>query len=483
MPNQSINTLQVYEQKSWSGLTTDNHLGTVFNEEPTLVSNIMSRVFGMYSHAGMDALFSMMGAEEELPSDAAFEWYLKGDDEKAIPIVGFNATDAARPGVNNTVFEIIMPEKYFAYTDKLVFDDRRFAVRVMDEPISNGTDWVYRVSLMTSDPTLFVPVTLLDAGRQLSKEYSPQERTLSKTAGETNFTSPFKMRNHFSTLRKTYTVPGNMHNRPLVIEMLDPKSNNSTKIWTQYAEWEFMCQWYKEKNRNLLYAESNKGPSDMYNMSGATGFPIIEGAGIRQQISPAYKFSYTQFSIDWLEDVLLNLSINILPEDQRHFVALTGERGMVQFHRALENHSARFQPLDSKRITGSGQNLGFQGQYREFMGPQGIKFTLIHLPEYDNPVSNRLQHPDGGPVESYRYTILNFGTHKGKRNIRRVYPKGRKELMWHIAGSTSPLGPNMSFSKGAASAVDGYELHCMCNQSVIIENPMSCAELIYSTQL
>jgi len=480
MPKQTINTLQVYEQKSWSGLTKDNHLGSVFNEQPTMVSGIMSRVFGMYAHAGMDALFTMMGADEELPSDADFEWYLKGDDEKAIQIISFNAVDALRPGVNNTTFEITLAEKYFAMTDKLIFDDRAFAVRVMEDPFSNGTDWTYRVRLMSGDPTSFVPPSLLVAGRRMSKEYSPQERTLSKTAGETTFTSPFKMRNSFSTLRKTYTIPGNMHNRPLVIEMLDPKSNKSTKIWTQYAEWEFMVQWYKEKNRNCLYSESNKGASGLYNMNGATGNPIIEGAGLRQQISPAYKFYYTAFSIDWLEDVLLNLSINILPEDQRHFVALTGERGMVQFHRALENHAARFQPLDSKRISGSGQNLGFQGQYREYMGPQGVRFTLVHLPEYDNPVSNRLQHPDGGPVESYRYTILNFGTHKGKKNIRRVYPAGRKELMWHIAGSTSPLGPNMNFAKGGSSAVDGYELHCLSNQGIIIENPMSCAELIYN---
>ena len=434
----------------------------------------------MYAHAGMDALFTMMGADEELSSDADFEWYLKGDDEKAIAIVSYNATDTARPGVNGTTFEITLAEKYFAMTDKLIFDDRAFAVRVMEEPFSNGMDWTYRVKLMSGDNTSFVPISLLTAGRRMSKEYSPQERTLSKTAGETTFTSPFKMRNSFSTLRKTYTIPGNMHNRPLVIEMLDPKSNKSTKIWTQYAEWEFMVQWYKEKNRNCLYSESNKGASGLYNMNGATGNPIIEGAGLRQQISPAYKFYYTAFSIDWLEDVLLNLSINILPEDQRHFVALTGERGMVQFHRALENHAARFQPLDSKRISGSGQNLGFQGQYREYMGPQGVRFTLVHLPEYDNPVSNRLQHPDGGPVESYRYTILNFGTHKGKKNIRRVYPAGRKELMWHIAGSTSPLGPNMNFAKGGSSAVDGYELHCLSNQGIIIENPMSCAELIYN---
>ena len=74
-----------------------------------------------------------------------------------------------------------------------------------------------------------------------------------------------------------------------------------------------------------------------------------------------------------------------------------------------------------------------------------------------------------------------MGTAGGQNNIRRVYPKGRKELMWHVAGSTSPLGPNTNFNASSASAVDGYQLFAQAQQGVLIQNPMSCAELIYST--
>lgn len=477
----TISNLQLYAPKSWSGLTTENHLGSVFAQEPTLVSNIISRVFGLNQYAGMDYFLSIGGGEQELPDDNDFEWLLKGDDEKAISITGHTATTSATPGIYGEMILVKFAEKYFAVTDKLVLDDGETAVRVMQEPYMEGTAWVYPCQLMAANAGDFVAPSLLAAGSKASKEYSPQERTLNRTYGETSYTSPFKMRNSMSFLSKTYTVPGNMHQRPLVIEMMDPKSNKTSKIWTQYAEWEFICQWAKEKERMLWFSKSNKQANGTYNMFGDGGSPIIEGAGIREQISPSYKFHYTDFTIDFLEDVLLNLSINILPEDQRHFVAFTGERGMVQFHRALENHAARFQPLDSKRIGGSGQNLSFQGQYREFMGPQGIRFTLVHLPLYDNEVRNRIPHPKGGYTESYRYTILNMGTSGGEKNIRRVYPKGRKELMWHVAGSTSPLGPNTSFQKGSASAVDGYQLFAQAQQGVLIQNPMSCCELIYST--
>lgn len=475
----TISNLQLYAPKSWSGLTTENHLGSVFAQEPTLVSNIISRVFGLNQYAGMDYFLSIGGGEQELADDNDFEWLLKGDDEKALTIAA--SVSDATPGIYGAVINIKFSEKYFAVTDKLVLDDGETAVRVMQEPYMEGTMWVYPCQLMGANSGDFVASSLLAAGAKASKEYSPQERTLNRTYGETSYTSPFKMRNAMSFMSKTYTVPGNMHQRPLVIEMLDPKSNKTSKIWTQYAEWEFICQWAKEKERMLWFSKSNKQANGTYNMMGDSGTPIIEGAGIREQISPSYKFHYTDFTIDFLEDVLLNLSINILPEDQRHFVAFTGERGMVQFHRALENHAARFQPLDSKRIGGSGQNLSFQGQYKEYMGPQGIRFTLVHLPLYDNEVRNRIPHPKGGYTESYRYTILNMGTSGGEKNIKRVYPKGRKELMWHVAGSTSPLGPNTSFSKGSASSVDGYQLFAQAQQGVLIQNPMSCCELIYST--
>ena len=476
MATNAISSLQLYSPKSWSGLTTENHLGSVFAQEPTLVSNIISRVFGLNQYAGIDYFLSIGGSEQELADDNDFEWYLKGDDERALPIM----TTITSQGANGTTILLVLGERYFAKTDKLVLDDGETALRVMEEPYAQGMNYVYPCQTMVFSSSNIAD-SLLTAGSKVSKEYSPQERTLNRTYGETSYTSPFKMRNAMSFLSKTYTIPGNMHQRPLVIEMLDPKSNKTSKIWTQYAEWEFMCQWAKEKERMLWFSKSNKQANGTYNMMGDSGTPIIEGAGIREQISPSYKFNYNEFTIDFLEDVLLNLSINILPEDQRHFVAFTGERGMVQFHRALENHAARFQPLDSKRIGGAGQNLSFQGQYREFMGPQGIRFTLVHLPMYDNEVRNRVPHPKGGYTESYRYTILNMGTSGGEKNIRRVYPKGRKELMWHVAGSTSPLGPNTSFSKGSASAVDGYQLFAQAQQGVLIANPMSCAELIYNS--
>lgn len=478
--SQKISNLQVSAGKSWSGFTADNSLGTLFQEQPYKASALMSRVFSENYHINMDSMLSIMGAEEEFPDDRDFTWDLKGDSEKAISVVSYSSSNLNQPGLNQTIFKIEFAEKYFVKTDLLTADDRRYRVRVMNDPYSNGVNWFYEVQLQTGDNSLFMPPTLLSAGNQFSKSYSSQEKTMSKTAGETSYSSPFTLRNSFSTLRKKNTIAGNMLNRPMEIKLLDPASNKSTIYWAEYADMEFMHQWYCEKNRNLIYGESNKNVNGTYTMKGDSGFEIKEGAGLRDQISPAYRFNYTTFNIDWLDDVLSQLSINILPEDSRKFVALTGEYGMKQFSKSIEDYVARYNVRDEKRIFGSGQDLGFGGQYRTYRGSNGIELTLLKVPEYDNLVHNRLLHLDGGPTESYRYTILNFGTTGGKKNIRRIYPKGEREKMWHIAGSCSPSGPNTSFKTAAASAVDGYEIHAMIKQALLIENPLSCAELVFS---
>ena len=110
----TISSLQLYAPKSWSGLTTENHLGSVFAQEPTLVSNIISRVFGLNQYAGMDYFLSIGGGEQELPDDNDFEWYLKGDDEKAITINGYSANSTVKPGQHGSLVTIFMAEKYLS---------------------------------------------------------------------------------------------------------------------------------------------------------------------------------------------------------------------------------------------------------------------------------------------------------------------------------------------------------------------------------
>ena len=474
MATQKFSPLQVSYAKSWSGLTQDNHLYSIFQND---VQKVMDTMVQVFDYMGLRGIQTLLGKypTKVLPHDGEYSWSLKGDDRRAIAIVGYTAPDQSYPGLGYAQFELELAERFFQRTDYLIFDDREYGVRIVDDGRSNGTNWIYTVEHMRPDENFYIPTGLLTAGRRVSKEYSITTNVMTDEFGGTQFSSQFEMRNHFSTMSKEYLVPGNMHDRPLLISMTTP-GGETVNTWTRWQEAVADFQWIREKNNQLFYGKSNKRNDGTFVNRASNGFVIKQSAGLRDQISPSYKFYYTKLSLDYLMEVALSLSINILPQDRREFLIMTGERGMIAFHKLIEDKVAMFQPLDSKRVFGSGQNLGFGGQYRSFLGPQGVKWNIMHMPEYDDPIDNRLEDPDGGFTENYRMTIMNIGTTGGNPNIQRVVPQGRVDLKGYTVGLTSPYGPNTG---GMMSApIDGYGVYYASTEAVMLSNPLSACELL-----
>jgi hypothetical protein len=109
----------------------------------------------------------------------------------------------------------------------------------------------------------------------------------------------------------------------------------------------------------------------------------------------------------------------------------------------------------------------------------GVELTLKHFPLYDNIVYNRKLHPvSGKPLESYRYTFLDFGNRDGESNITKVVRKGREMVMWHVAGSVAPgAGFAKSISTLRANGKDGYTVNFLSEQGIMIKDPTACGEL------
>jgi hypothetical protein len=472
---QKLNSLQVSYAKSWAGLTTENHLYAIYQNDVQLASDIVTEVFNRMGYIGLDSFLSKYPTKL-FDHDGEYKWMLKGDSRRAIPIVSYSATNAATPGLGKTTFEITLAEKFFVASDYVSFDDVDHGVRIEDDGRPDGTNWVFTVRHMRADGGYFIPSELLRAGRKVAKLYNSVTNTLNDQYGETQFSSMFEMRNQFSTLSKKYVVPGNMQDRPLLIKMTGSEGKSVT-VWTKWQEMEFNFQWAKEKANQLMYSTLNSNVDGTFTQKAPNGFPIKQGAGLREQISPTYKFYYNTLTLDYLLEVMTNLSINILPEDEREFLILTGERGMIQFHKLIEDKIGVLIPLgDTERIKGAGQNKTLGGQYKQFLGPQGIKITVAHMPQYDDAVLHRMEHPDGGYTENYRMTIFNIGTTNGEPNIQKVAPKGRSEIKWYVPGSTTPFGPQNGGM--GASPVDGYEMYCQATQGIMLKNPLSACELI-----
>ena len=488
-----ISPLQKFEPKDWTGLTTENHLGTLFGLEPILISPVIEDIYRI--NYGEDFVsFLDKFPTEFIEDDRPYEWLLQGSDEKNIPLT--QAEDSAgniagsagfsAPGLGHTRFYLRFSERYFDATDAIVGEKPDlYKLRIVNDPVADGTQWLYEVELLTGDPTLFIAPVDLANGTRWSKDYSPVEQTLSRRGGTISHQSPFRMQNVLSMIRKQYVVPGNMirkgENKPIAFAW---KANGKMQTtWLNKLDYDFNSQFRREVIRLLMFGVWNRKADGTYGNKGDSGYEIRLGAGLREQIAPSNVFFYNSFDLDWLTEVMMGLSVGKLPEDQRRFVLVTGEYGMFQFHKAAEDKASSWNPnFTPDRITINGNKMTYRGEFIEYRTVNGISIELMHIQEYDNPVRNKLQHPDGGLAESRRYTIMDFGTANGQSNIAKVRIKGENDIYKYIPGLRDPFTPGGGATKPGISAtsVDGYEVHRGYIGGIRVKNPMRMAELIPS---
>jgi len=228
-----------------------------------------------------------------------------------------------------------------------------------------------------------------------------------------------------------------------------------------------------------MYSKYNANATGEVTLQGTNGRPVYIGAGLLQQISPANRKPYTTLTLELLDTFLSDLSYNILGQGERKFIALTGEMGMREFDRVLRQKASGYNLVDTKFISGSGQNLTLGGQFTTYLGLNGIQITLKHFPVYDNPTFNRKLHPiSGKPLESYRMTFVDFGMRDGTSNLRKVVRKDREFVMWHVAGSVAPgSGHAKSISTLRANSKDGYQVNFLSEQGVMLADPTTSGEL------
>lgn len=475
-----FSNLQISSGNWHAGLTQATHLRTFFLTEPELASQVVTRIYNRqngYKNA-LSYLTGGVGKSKEL-NDIIYRWQVMGDSRKAIPITRAAFEGAASLGIAGTTFKVGVGEKWFALGDVLVPDDTRYQMRVMAEPEFDGADYILTLQLVTNDQTSSIPALLLSVGKELSKDYNLVENDHSRTSGETHYATPLMLENYMSTLRKSYSITGAAHDKVLNIKLMNPDGSEMASTWVKYMEWEFWKQWMDEVEIMLMFGKSNVKTNGTTDIKGASGNTVYSGAGLEQQISASNKRYYTTLTEQIIRNFMDDLSYNGTEDGPREYVALCGRQFMNLFDQAMKNRALGLsQIIGDKFVTGSGQDLALGGQFMTYTGLNGDKIVLKEYAPYNDVVRNRQLHPQTGkPVESYKATFLNFKSYnKGEPNIMKVYTKGREMVSSYVEGLYGPYGPKKTGT--SASAVDGYEFHCMTECGIMLKDPTDAAQLI-----
>lgn len=493
-----LGKFQMVGFQHWKGLTKENHLGAIFQLSPQKATNLMVQLLAFYRGKTLDTFLNQFPIKE-FEDDSEYYWEVIGSSRRNIPLIEArdeNGTvveaDSDMIGVGTAPFYLVFPEDWFADGEYIVGNlNEVYQFRILGEPRMEGTNAVYKVELAGGNTT-GVPAERILAGERFSVEAAFVEKELSRKVGDVRFTSPISMRNEWSVVRIQHKVPGSMLNKKLAIgiPILKEEGNRTVKTvatrWMHNVEWEVEQQFSEYKNNALAFGRSNRNSNGEYMNFGKSGNSIKTGAGLFEQMEVANTMYYNTFSLKLLEDALYELSASKLDYGDRYFLIKTGERGAIQFHKevlktisgwtqfVLDNNSIGVVQKTQSKLHQNSLSAGFQ--FVEYQAPNGVRVKIDVDPLYDDPVRNKVIHPNGGPAFSYRYDIMYIGT-MDQPNIFKCKIKGDNEYRGYQWGLRNPFtgqigNPYMSFDEDAAV------IHRMATLGICVLDPTRTMSLI-----
>jgi len=478
MPNVSK---LITRKMTWhANMTQYNHLGYNAIVKPDKMLSKIDTLFTAtrYSQNPFTGLL-LKNNKVSWQNDRSWEWDLKGATTRPAVVLSKSET-STQPGRFNTEYRVVLDTDDFMPGDVMTpgATNKKYQSRIMSHPVRRGEGYEYIMQIVTNDPNLFIPTRYLEPGQKWGKLYSTYEEG-SEQSGSTQYSSTIMLKNRMSLARKQYKVTGHVVNEVLAVKIPDSKGKLHD-MWIKYAEAEYWQQWYRELERLAWYSRS----TDV--ITGSTGFPVIMGPGIQEQLEDSHIHYYTHLTADLIQEFLMDIFYSrVKPGNGRKVVGYTGEYGMLLFHKAMQElvnttswfrSGGNFNPAKQVKSDYHTNAYALGYQFVEYSMPNGTTLKLVHNPLYDDTEINFEIDPiTGKPVESMRITFLDFVNDKGEDNIVLKKKKNGFSLGYE-AGLVSPYGP---VNNGLMShSGDWYQMHVKDEIGVHISDVTRAGELI-----
>lgn len=475
----------IIKQMPWhANMTELNHLGAALLIKPTIFETKMTQLFTAQRYSDNPLTTLLAGKQEKTINTTAWEWNMKGANTRPLVIL-----ENVEPDSNTTlgrfksVFKIKLDEDWFVPGDILHpgSSSKKYQVRIQTQPYKHGKGYIYEVRGMWDDPAMFLPIKYVTNGTQWAKLFAQYEEA-AEQSGSTQYSLPIAMQNRMGRYRKKYRVTGDAANEVLAVKIPD-NTGRMHDSWIKYAEVEYWEQWYRELERGYWYSRSTD------TVLGANGRPIYSGPGVQEQLEDSHQHFYSHLSARLIEEYLMDIFYSrVKPGSKRRIKGWTGEYGMIQFHRAIQDWQERrkgfiqvvdqlFIQKESSEYHRNALSAGYQ--YIRYRMANGAELELVHNPLYDDREINfEIDPVTGYPIESQRITFLDFnGQGENGTNIQLVHRANSFKLAY-IHGLHSPYGPVNN--KAAAHSGDYYEMHVQKQCGIHIEDVSRCGELILS---
>lgn len=479
----TLGKLQTSQMPWHANMTEANHLGKMLQTKPHVLEGKMNQLFSAqnyYSDNPISSIALNMGATKEIGT-MSWEWQMRGASEKPLVTIAKIETSTT-PGKFKLPYKLVLDENHFLPGDVITpgTAGQRYQSRVVSAPKRNmaTSGWEYELVLAGADELLFIPTAYLEVGQQWAKLYSTYEEGANQD-GSTTYSAPLTLSDSMGKFRKKYEVTDLAASEVLAVGLPD-KNGVIQKSWIKYAEVEYWRQWYRELERAYWYNRKGKG------VVGSTGREVDSFSGIQEKLEDSHLHYYTQLTATLIEEFLMDIFYSrTSPGSGRKIKCFTGEYGMLLFHRAMNDlldkrgwmvANQSFTPVQGASSSYHSNALSYGYQFVSYKMQNGAELELVHNPLYDDRSINfEIDPVTGYPVESMRFTFLDFSGGTGESNVQLMTKKDGYKF-GYVPGLVSPYGP--ANGGQIAHAGEYYSMHVSKICGVHIEDITKCGELI-----
>ena len=180
---------------AWKGLTTDNHLGSLFQTAPQKATNLMVQLLAFQVGKSIESFLAGFPTKE-FDNDEEYYWEVLGSAKRNIPLIEARTADGNpvdltgddSPKTPNImpgeVFYLVFGEDWFADGEVLWGTyNEVYPVRVLEDARFEGTNAVYKCEVFGNVPG-GIPVDAFAPGERFSIGYAPVEKELSRKVGD-----------------------------------------------------------------------------------------------------------------------------------------------------------------------------------------------------------------------------------------------------------------------------------------------------------
>lgn len=453
--------------------------------KPHVFQNALTTVFSAQTDLFNGKLLTNMtdgklGGTMEIDTEV-YRWSLQGAEEKFARVLENLESTNAAPGLGLTPFKIKLDLNYYASPDVLFGEDNEYPLAIVEGPIPDGTGYIYIVKLQTDNPSLWVPQSMLQPGKEFNKVWTSVQSEYNGEHGGQQYPNSFKLESQVGAFAQKFTVTDKAWREDgrLSVQfnyIVDGKTKRATRFLPM-AEAKMWDTLYKSIEAAMVYGKRSTQP-------GPDGYWKKTGPGMRQQLKDGWiQYFNGPLSISNLKDYLLDIFVTRKNENERRTVAMTGTLGAQLFHDALVAMSNGYLTVDTNwinRISSPVEtpHLAFGAQFTRYNGPHGVTIDLMHNPMYDSREYCKRMHPEypNLPIDSARFTFLNLGRTNGEANIKML--KVKDTFRWgYVAGTHTPTGPVKGGQAGSLKA--GYDMFCEGTGGLWINDVTQCGEYIY----